>query len=354
MLLLKNANIVTCDHYNFTPPLSKPKLLQYTWLVCDIGDSGKIIDIGSDKERMVEWEKEINDEKTGCIIDGENRLVLPGLWDAHCHVYTLGKVLCKVADLSNSSSIADMQARLTQKLNGTNGSMDKYCLEGVQWDQEELGRFPSRIDLDIVTTNHPIICFRRCWHVAVVNSKALEMCNIGSNCQDPGVIIDPITGEPTGILEENAMNLLQPITNQEEDDKEKKRLIQTSLDMFTRYGVTSVQTNDSKVMGSISNAWEMYSEVMESRIESQVDLSPLPCRVFLTISWEELCKKSITENDKKPKLSKLPDYLRSDRIKLVLDGGLGKLNKSEIKKSKLKGLLINICFSSYVVVTLLP
>ena len=94
----------------------------------------------------------------------------------------------------------------------------------------------SNVDKDEpFTIDSEILALKLKWaglvHKSFSRREVVKMCNIGSNCKDAGVIIDPITGEPTGLLEENAMNLLQPITNQEEDDDEKKRIIQTSLDM---------------------------------------------------------------------------------------------------------------------------
>ena len=51
------------------------------------------------------------------LIPGNDKLVLPGLWDAHCHAYAVGH-MAKVADLSHSTSIEDMQERLRKKLQG--------------------------------------------------------------------------------------------------------------------------------------------------------------------------------------------------------------------------------------------
>ena len=92
------------------------------------------------------------------LISGNDKLVLPGLWDAHCHAYAVGH-MAKVADLSHSTSIEDMQERLRKKLSDMNNEVSTY-LEGVQWDQEEMGRYPNRFDLDSVTKDFPIITYR--------------------------------------------------------------------------------------------------------------------------------------------------------------------------------------------------
>lgn len=364
-LLLHNAQIVTCGPLNLeSATLENPPLLTYSWLVADRNETsgGRILEVDSpsnpefSQKRLEYWKERAmssndnnnNSKQHFIMIDGNNKVVLPGLIDSHCHAYALGHLASKVADLSHSKTIEEMTWRLKQQLDSIirqQGQLRNY-LEGVQWDDEEMGgMYPSRHDLDQhVTRKYPVITYRRCWHVCCVNSKALEMCKIHSKEQDPGVDVDERTGEPTGILRENAMTLLGPLLEREDTRAEKIKYSLLALEQFARCGVTSVQTNDTQCMGRISDAWTIYGEVLRSRTtttttkaaDSNVEeekeegdndssannllKAPLPCRVFLTTQWSELDGPQAQRSSAN---SAYPDFLSNDRTKLVMDGALG-------------------------------
>ena len=331
-LLLHSANIVTCNEFKLQ---TKATLSYHRWLVCSRGADGVILDIGSDvkdddKLRLAQWKDKIPSQLQ---ISGNDKLVLPGLWDAHCHAYAVGHMAMKVADLSHSTSIEDMQTRLRKRLSDFNNKVSTY-LEGVQWDQEEMGRYPNRFDLDAVTNEFPIVTHRRCWHVVCVNSKALEICGIyKTKTGEEGVDIDENTGEPTGVLRENAIELLSKLMKMEDSKEEKLKFSLDSFETFARNGIVGIQTNDSATLTQISDAWEIYSEVMRNRLMSLNDsqasnanepIAPLPCRVFLTNEYSELRPENTPSNQTlQPPISTHPNWLSSQRTKLILDGALG-------------------------------
>lgn len=83
------------------------------------------------------------------------------------------------------------------------------------------GRHLSRHDLDQASSDHPLIIIRTCGHIAVANSHALALANITAATPNPsgGVIVRDAGGEPTGVLQETAINLvtsLVPDTSAEE------------------------------------------------------------------------------------------------------------------------------------------
>ena len=102
---------------------------------------------------------------------------------------------------------------------------------------------------------------------------------------------------------------------------------------FARNGIVGIQTNDSATLTQISDAWDIYSEVMKMRLESISDsaskdvsnindpIAPLPCRVFLTNEYSEL-KPGNNFAPIRPN-SNQPNWLSSQRTKLILDGALG-------------------------------
>ena len=73
---------------------------------------------------------------------------------------------------------------------------------------------------------HDHSLYRRCWHIVCVNSKALEICNINeNNAGEEGVDIDENTGQPTGVLRENAIGLLSNLMKMEDSKDEKLKYV---------------------------------------------------------------------------------------------------------------------------------
>jgi len=248
------------------------------------------------------------------LVDLQGRVVFPGLWDSHVHVYALGKQQ-QAVDLEGCTSISELQERARCHLKAHSSTVGAY-LEGTHWDQELLGREPTREDLDAcVDEEVPAIFYRRCWHVCVANSAALYRCGIDAHTPDvPGGIIERnVAGQPTGILREAAIEaLLAPLTEQELSFDRQKEILLDGLNECVARGITAVQTNDSKEIGAISDPWSVYSAL--------ADEGNLPCRVFLTISWQSL--------DRSPPppaagVQHRSGLLSCDRVKLWTDGALG-------------------------------
>lgn len=108
--------------------------------------------------------------------------------------------------------------------------------------QEQLGRLPGRQDLDIVAADYPIICWRRCWHILVCNSKALSLCGVTAASAErvEGVDLDPDTKQPTGILREKAADLLGPLLTKEDPFRDKVGALKTCLSQLPAVGLVGV------------------------------------------------------------------------------------------------------------------
>jgi len=279
-----------------------------------VDDSGIVKDVG--RNPLPPHHEQTIKKSPETTVDCESRMVLPGLWDAHCHAYALGHTALKVTNLAGANSVQELVERLKE---GLIERPQVDFLEGAQWDHEELGRLPNSNDLDQVSSETPIICFRRCWHICVVNSKTLELCKIDEETAKTveGIDLDPQTGKPTGILRENAMELLRPVMDFEDSDEEKLEMMEFALQHFASNGITSVQSNDTKSIGNISNAWKMYQKFLEK------SGGELPCRVFYTTQWDQV-KEDAPDSDKVMEgYGKEVGYLHSDRCKIFMDGALG-------------------------------
>ena len=82
---------------------------------------------------------------------------------------------------------------------------------GGDWDHERWGgRLPERAWIDSVTPDHPVWVNRLDGHMALANSAALRAAGVTRSTADVagGTIVRDGSGEPTGILKDNAQALV--------------------------------------------------------------------------------------------------------------------------------------------------
>jgi predicted amidohydrolase YtcJ len=141
-------------------------------------------------------------------------------------------------NLYRAHSIEDIKNRVAKRASG--GPPDNWVL-GRGWDQEKLRerRYPEKLDLDEATSK-PVFLQRVCGHVAVANSSALSISGIDRNTSDPegGVIVKDAKGEPTGVLKERAIDLVQRRIRRNDD--EARSAVVSASKRLTRLGLTSL------------------------------------------------------------------------------------------------------------------
>lgn len=105
-------------------------------------------------------------------VDFQRKTVVPGFHDAHLHLFWYGSLMLQQADLTGTATMDDILSRLSEHAAHTEG-----WIQGRGWDQDKLTerRFPTRADLDTVSTTRPILIVRVCGHAAVANSAALAL-----------------------------------------------------------------------------------------------------------------------------------------------------------------------------------
>lgn len=176
-------------------------------------DNGKVVTL--DPARIPEGTK---------VIDGHNKVVLPGLIDAHGHLLGLGGNLLEV-DLRESTTMQEAAKWVAQY---ALGHIDQDWIKGRGWNQELWSdrSFPTAKVLDNVINNKPVWLTRVDGHAAWVNSTALELAGITANTPDPvgGQILRDTEGKPTGVLIDNAMDLVAAYM-----PKESSKLYQAQL-----------------------------------------------------------------------------------------------------------------------------
>ncbi|MEM0910283.1 MAG: amidohydrolase family protein [Pseudomonadota bacterium] len=159
----------------------------------------KIVAIGNDLKPQ-------NESKT---VNLQNKVMLPGIIDAHGHLIGLGENLTRV-DLRNATS-EENAVKLIENFIGNEGASNgsKWVI-GRGWNQvtwDGNNGFPTKASLDKAFPDRPVYLTRIDGHAAWVNSKALELAGITSSSISPpgGEIIKDKNGEATGVLIDNAM-----------------------------------------------------------------------------------------------------------------------------------------------------
>lgn len=144
-------------------------------------------------------------------VDLAGRTLLPGFNDAHVHIWKLGLLLTRQVNAQKAAA-PDIPA-IVQAFRMKAASVPPGTwLTGRGYNEADLPerRHPTRHDLDAASADHPIALTRTCGHMIVANSRALALAGITADTPNPpgGVIVRDEGGQPTGLLQETAMGLL--------------------------------------------------------------------------------------------------------------------------------------------------
>lgn len=197
-------------------------------------DNNKIVFVGSNKEAETKFD---NNTK---VFDLKGRLMIPGFIDNHVHFISGGFYLQGI-NLRDAKSTAEFKSIIKEYAEKNPGKW----ITGGNWDHEawENKNLPTKEMIDEVSPNTPVFVDRFDGHMALANSYALKLAGITKDTPSPdgGLIVkDPVTGEPTGILKDNAMTLIYSIVPPV-DDEEYYNACLSALAEANRLGVTSVQ-----------------------------------------------------------------------------------------------------------------
>ena len=142
-------------------------------------------------------------------VDAGGNVVLPGLVDAHAHLYSQGFLTISL-DLAGTPALEAAQQAIKQY---ADAHPRRDWLLGRGWNQVLWPgqQFPHAKDIDAVVTDRPVWMRRIDGHAGWANSKALEIAGIDDDTADPigGKILRDSSGRATGVLIDNAMNILE-------------------------------------------------------------------------------------------------------------------------------------------------
>lgn len=230
--------------------------------------------------------------------------------DYHAHTYGTGyKALYPKLDGLNFAAVLDL---VKEKSRGV-AACEWLMLRG--WDQNlwEDKHFPTRMQLDAISGNIPVVLIRIDGHMLWCNSRALEMANITRDTNAPhgGEIVKDADGEPTGIVIDEAMRLIYDAMPKEGDAS----IIRTLRAGLEQFAIHHIGMHD---MGIPDEWWEPYKKLYASEGDSLIKAN-----VFIDMN-KATGRKLFRERLKDDRFSDSPHpNLTLIGIKLYLDGALG-------------------------------
>ena len=238
------------------------------------------------------------------VVDLKGRLLLPGFIDNHTHFMSGGFQLQSV-DLRYAKNETDFSTRIKERAM----KYPERWITGGDWDHDNWpgGNLPTKELIDAYTPSTPVFVNRYDGHMALANSYVLKMAGITKDSPDPpgGTIVkDPRTGEPTGILKDEAMSAVyRHMPDASGEEMEEAALL--ALAEARKFGLTSIQDM------SIASHVKLYR-----RLHAAGKLTArFYCRLPIG-QWDDLAGSGIT----------VPfgdEWVRLGSLKAFADGSLG-------------------------------
>lgn len=191
---------------------------------------GKIIAVGKNDEIL----KQYSSDET---IDAEGKAVYPGFIDAHSHYIGYGRSLFEV-NLFGCNSWSEALKRVKEF---AAANPNEQWIRGRGWDQNKFHgkEFPNNDSLSILFPDKPVLLSRVDGHAAVANNKALELAGIKAGQTLTGGSIEVKNGKLTGILIDNAIDLVSNKIPQATNADYEKWLSKADENLFAQ-GLTTV------------------------------------------------------------------------------------------------------------------
>ncbi len=256
---------------------------------------GKFIAIGSNEKILKKYSSENK-------MDVKGIFVYPGFFDAHCHFYEFGKGKLEL-DLVGIKSYKEILKMVKDEV--PHRKKGEWILGGG-WDQNnwEEKTFPTKDELDKITPDNPVFLSRIDGHAVLVNQKAIELSHISSATKVEGGKIVAHGERPTGILIDNAIDLVSKIIPPISKEQQIKVLL-LAQDECLKYGLTTV--DDAGLPLEIIN-----------RIDSLQQSGQLKIKMFVMISSD---KETLSHFGKSGAYK--TERLNVSSMKLYADGALG-------------------------------
>jgi predicted amidohydrolase YtcJ len=240
------------------------------------------------------------------VIDVSGATVLPGLTDAHGHLYGLGLKL-DVVDLTETQSMDEIVSRTKER--AARAAAGEW-IQGRGWDQNDWPdkQFPTAAQIDAAITDHPVWLKRVDGHAGVANSAAIKAAGITASTADPsgGRIIRDASGNPTGVFVDEAQQLIESKIPPVSFALRKERVLKAAQTIAAN-GLTEMHD-----AGADADTIRAVKEL--------IDEKRFPIRVYTMVSDEPAL---VTEWLARGPLMEYGNRLTVRSIKVYADGALG-------------------------------
>jgi predicted amidohydrolase YtcJ len=196
-------------------------------------NNGIIIAIGCETEIRNQYRK--IDEEIDCL----GQTIMPGINDAHIHVWKIGHLRTFMLDVRGVKSIADFK-KMLKEFADKNPTSKWIMARGINEMVLEEKRLPTKEDLDEIVQDRPVFIIRTCAHIGIANSKAIEFSGVNEQTEVPfgGEIRKNQDGSLQGIFTERALGLIMNNIPEFTFD-ELKAMILSAHDYLISLGITS-------------------------------------------------------------------------------------------------------------------
>ncbi|MFZ0773430.1 MAG: amidohydrolase family protein [Candidatus Sulfotelmatobacter sp.] len=240
------------------------------------------------------------------VVDLGGHFVMPGFNDAHLHLADAGLQKLSV-DLTGVKTLEEFRQRVGAKVE--TAKPGEWILGGG-WDETmwPVTALPSRWDLDEVSGGHPVFLDRVDGHLAVANTRALQLASITIASRDPegGQIDRDANAQPTGILRDTAQRAVCAVIPQPTHEI-RRHGIEVALADLAEHGVTSAQ--------DYSPDWENFQIYEELEKDGK-----LTARISEWLPFDDSIDDLKTRRDSHPQSDLM---LHTGMLKGFMDGSLG-------------------------------
>jgi len=254
--------------------------------------------------------------------DAQGKTILPGLIDAHCHFTGFATDMWK-CNLTGTKSFEEV----IEKIKDYSKNTPMNWIYGRGWDQNDwtVKEFPDKSELDKLFPDRPVFLKRVDGHAALVNQKALDLTGVTVNSKVNGGLVEIKNGKLTGILIDNAMDLVDLKIPLIKDSLAKAYYLEAQKICFA-HGLTQVHD-----CGVTEHTIDLVDEAQKSGV--------LKMKIYALLSndstyYDRWLKKGIYKTER----------LTVGGFKIYADGALGSrgacLLESYSDKENWKGFLL--------------
>jgi predicted amidohydrolase YtcJ len=240
------------------------------------------------------------------VVDLGGHFVMPGFNDAHMHLADAGLQKLSV-DLTGVKTLEEFRQRVLAKVETAKSG--EWILGGG-WDETmwPVKALPSRWDLDEVSGGHPVFLDRVDGHLAVANTRAMQLASLTLASKDPqgGKIDRDANGQPTGILRDTAQHAVRVVIPPPNHEV-RRQGIEVALADLAAHGVSSAQ--------DYSPQWENFQIYEELEKEGK-----LTARISEWLDFNDAVEELKKKRDSHPQSDLM---LHTGMLKGFMDGSVG-------------------------------